>query len=210
MRMVNTMMETRQNISWLLAALILLSISHTATASEVDPWQALNKGEAVALMRHAIAPGNGDPPEFDVSDCATQRNLSKDGQLQAQQIGLQLRERGIKQADVYASQWCRCVDTAHNLEFGTVQTLPMLNSFYQNRATKEQQTTQLLNWITNRLAAVDTTKATEKTHSAPAILVTHQVNITALTGVFPSSGEVVIVTVNQGQVSVLASWIAEF
>jgi len=183
------------------------------TASETAAWEAFARGEAIAIMRHAIAPGTGDPAEFDLDDCKTQRNLSDEGQLQAQQIGSQIREHGIDNAEVYSSQWCRCVDTATNLDSGPVQQLPMLNSFFQDRSTENAQTGKLEQWIINRLSTNDSstdspTKADQQ-NTTPAILVTHQVNITALTGVFPGSGEVVFVTMSDDQLTVLTTWLAE-
>jgi len=135
--------------------------------------------------------------------------LSANGQQQAQNIGEQFKARGIEKADIYSSQWCRCVDTATNLKFGSVQSSPMLNSFYQNRATEAEQTAQLANWITKRLATRASDTTTDQQHTSPAILVTHQVNITALTGVFPSYGEVVFVALKNGQLTVLATWLSD-
>lgn len=195
---------------WLLTCLLTLGSTYTASAADTDAWEAFANGDAIALMRHAIAPGNGDPTEFNLVDCKTQRNLSEDGQLQAQQIGLQFKEQGIEQSDIFSSQWCRCVDTAVNLNLGSVQPLPMLNSFYQDRSTAAAQTEQLTRWIVDRLAANNSNSKADQQNTAPAILVTHQVNITALTDVFPSSGEVVFVTMDNDQPAVLATWLVEF
>lgn len=198
----------------LLACFFALSSAYTASASEIDGWKAFANGEAIALMRHAIAPGNGDPAEFSLNDCKTQRNLSEEGLLQAQQIGLQFKQHGLiqetMQTDIFSSQWCRCVDTAVNLDLGSVQQLPMLNSFYQDRSTESEQTEQLTQWIVNRLTAKSPNATADKKTTTPAILVTHQVNITALTGVFPSSGEVVFVSIDNNKPTVLATWLAEF
>jgi len=202
--------------SWLLTCLctcvFIFAPIHKATATtEQAAWEAFASGKAIAIMRHAIAPGNGDPVEFELGDCRTQRNLSKEGQLQAQQIGLQIKEHGIEQAEIYTSQWCRCFDTATNLELGSAQDLPMLNSFYQDRSTESAQTEQLTQWMVNRLTnSEDTNTTVDQQENAPAILVTHQVNITALTGVFPSSGEVVFVTLENDQLTALTTWNAEF
>jgi len=197
---------------WLRVRLLLFLLTITTTqsisATEPELWEAFNNGEVIALMRHAIAPGNGDPTEFNVNDCSTQRNLSKDGILQAQQIGLQIKANNTTQTDVYSSQWCRCYDTAINLNLGTVQKLPMLNSFYQNRSTEAAQTTQLKDWIINRLSNNTSTKNVNEPNTGPALLVTHQVNITALTGVFPSSGEIGFVGIDNSQITVLKTWLA--
>ena len=77
-----------------------------------NDWDALREPGAVAIMRHALAPGGGDPAGFDVTDCATQRNLDDRGRDQARAIGAALRERGFTFGRVLTSQWCRCRDTA--------------------------------------------------------------------------------------------------
>lgn len=214
---MNSVISNRFMYSWLISCLctclfvfVPIHVAAASEASEQIAWEAFASGKAIAVMRHAIAPGNGDPAEFELGDCKTQRNLSKEGQLQAQQIGMQIKERGIDNADIFTSQWCRCVDTAVNLELGSVEQLAMLNSFYQDRSTESIQTDQLMKWLVNRLTTKDANATVDQKKSASAVLVTHQVNITALTGVFPSSGEVVFVTMENDQLTVLATWNAEF
>lgn len=171
---------------------------HAATAIEKNAWNNLKTGNYVALMRHAIAPGNGDPTDFTLDDCDTQRNLSSEGRVQAQRIGATMKSYDINEAEIFSSQWCRCIDTASELGIGSSQELPFLNSFYQDRSTSESQTVELNNWIINRLNSVEQKRL-------PAVLVTHQVNITALTGVFPTSGEIVFLTLNDGALEVVTS-----
>lgn len=143
-------------------------------------WQAVARGGRVLLMRHALAPGGGDPAGFRLDDCATQRNLSSEGQDQARRIGDALRRADITRAQVYSSRWCRCLETGKLLALGKVTPLPTLDSFFSNRDREREQTSEILAWI----------KAADL--STPLVLVTHQVNITALTGVFPGSGEIVV------------------
>jgi phosphohistidine phosphatase SixA len=150
-------------------------------ANESVVWTALKSGNHFALLRHALAPGIGDPSNFEIGKCSTQRNLSNKGRNQAVKIGERFRANGIDKARVFSSQWCRCLETAKLLALGQVQELPALNSFFQKYERKESQTQMLKEW----LAKQDLTE--------PLVLVTHQVNITALTKVYPSSGELVIV-----------------
>lgn len=157
---------------------LLWAICLPALAAAND-WVALESPTAVALMRHALAPGTGDPTNFDLDDCATQRNLDDRGRAQARAIGAELRARGIVFDAVWTSQWCRCVETAELLALGTAQEIPSLNSFFQRRDRAEAQTAA--------------TRAALQTHSGGRLLlVTHQVNITALSGVFPGSGEIIV------------------
>ena len=133
----------------------------------------------MALMRHALAPGTGDPVRFNVNDCSTQRNLSDEGQEQSRRIGALFRQNGIDAALVYSSQWCRCLDTANLLGLGAVEPLRIINSFFQTFDRGPMQTAALGEWMAQAPLV------------QPTILVTHQVNITAFTGVYPSSGEIV-------------------
>jgi phosphohistidine phosphatase SixA len=167
----------------LLAAILYLTDAHRAagqTETLQALWAAIRQPGHVVLMRHALAPGTGDPANFRLGDCATQRNLSEAGRSQARRTGEAFRTHGIASAAIYSSQWCRCLETARLLGLGEVRELPSLNSFFGDSGQAPEATRQL-----NRdLAAMDL--------SAPVILVTHQVNITAFAGGFASSGEMVV------------------
>ena len=166
------------------ALLACLAAGPGATAGEDEDalWRALAEGRAFAMMRHAVAPGTGDPAHFDVDDCATQRNLSDEGRDQARAIGEKFRSNGIAEAAVHSSAWCRCRETAELLGLGPVATLEPLNSFFGRRERREPQTRDLEAWLSTFEG------------SQPLVLVTHQVNISALTGVYPASGETVVVS----------------
>jgi broad specificity phosphatase PhoE len=155
--------------------------SAAAEYNEALIWKALGSGNHIALLRHALAPGTGDPPEFQIGQCTTQRNLSDKGRDQAKAIGDRFRSNGIYTARIYSSQWCRCLETARLLKLGTVEELALLNSFFRHFERQESQTEAFLEWL--RQQDLD----------RPVVLVTHQVNITALTGIYPDSGELVIV-----------------
>lgn len=143
-------------------------------------WEALREGRAVLMLRHALAPGTGDPANFEVDDCSTQRNLNEAGREQARAWKPYLAEHGIEQARVFSSQWCRCLDTAREMDMGPVEEMQSLNSFFGNRGDGAMQTSQTIA-IVNELEP-----------GPPVILVSHQVNITALADVFPSSNEGVV------------------
>ena len=180
----------------LISATVLLMLSSPVWAkpSAYNIWDMLRQGGHVALLRHAIAPGTGDPPEFTLRDCATQRNLSTAGRRQATAIGERFRENGIPFAQVFSSQWCRCLETARLLDLGPVVELSLLNSFFRHFERREGQTAELKGWLAAQALA------------RPTVLVTHQVNITALTGVYPASGELVVIEVgDQGEVSVVGT-----
>lgn len=166
----------------LMLAFAAASVSAQSTRSgEAALWAALKAGEAFAIMRHALAPGVGDPDDFSVDDCATQRNLSADGRAQARAIGERFGRNGIDQARVYSSAWCRCKDTATLLGLGKVEVLEPLNSFFQDYDRRAPQTNDLKAWLATAPL------------SPPLVLVTHQVNISALTGRPTRSGEVLVV-----------------
>jgi len=175
-----------------------LTLIHTAPGFssniDIELWNSLRSGNSLVLIRHALAPGTGDPNHFKLGDCSTQRNLSAAGRTQAQVIGKQFRAHGIQQAQVFSSQWCRCMETAELLELGPVTELPELNSFFQQHERRDSQTQRLKKWL-------DRAKFDQ-----PLVLVTHQVNITALTDFYPASGEMVIVKRSEsGEILVLGS-----
>lgn len=157
-------------------------------------WSKLREGTAVAIMRHALAPGYSDPAGFDKSDCSTQRNLSDQGRRQAKLIGKIFRKQQITDARLYSSQWCRCVDTAELLDLGPVIEMQALNSFFENRAAGPEQNSELQSILTKLL----------QPGAKPVVMVSHQVNINALTGTGTSSGETLIIALEAGKVRVLA------
>ena len=170
----------RARVALLFAVMMigLVGVTSPVAANQTgDLWQALRSGGHVVLMRHALAPGTGDPDIFTLGDCSTQRVLSQEGHEQAARIGDLFRANGIQDAQILSSQWCRCLETARGLALGSVQELPPLNSFFQDRGNRDRQTQQLADWL--RTADL----------IQPTVLVTHQVNITALTGLYPQSGE---------------------
>src|SRR3546814_19163678 len=110
-----------------LAALVLLcSVGRPAGAAETEEalWAALKQGGHVAIMRHATAPGFGDPEGFRLNDCSTQRNLSDAGRAQARRIGDAIRAHGVTIGRVLSSRWCRCLETAALLGLGPVEAYP--------------------------------------------------------------------------------------
>lgn len=161
-----------------IAAVVIACLPVSAAAQDLS---ALKAPGAVALMRHAVAPGTGDPAGFKLGDCATQRTLSEEGRAQARRIGAALREAGVEIDHVWTSQWCRSSETAELLGLGAVEERPPLNSFFAGRGDAAAQTaaTQAL------IVALP--------RGERAMLVTHYVNIRALTGVAPRSGEIVVV-----------------
>ena len=184
MRMKPRCLMSRCLAAGIAILLSLFSVLHSALASEtVDEtlWQAFKAGEAFAIMRHAIAPGTGDPANFKLGECSTQRNLSVEGREQARRAGELFRANGVKEALVYSSQWCRCRETARLLATGPVRDLESLNSFYEAYERRSGQTRELKAWLQARPTG------------KPLILVTHQVNITALVGDSVRSGEIFFV-----------------
>jgi len=154
-----------------------------AAVAQSEAWTALRSGQAVLLLRHASAPGTGDPANFVLEDCSTQRNLSEQGRAEARRWGDLLRRHGITTARVLCSRWCRALETARQLDLGPVEPLPPLDSFFAGAGDRDVQTAALRRFLEAPSA------------DGPVILVSHQVNITALTGVFPRSGEGLILRV---------------
>lgn len=159
-------------------------------ASEDAAWDALRAG-GIVLFRHANAPGGGDPAGMRLGDCATQRNLDESGRQQARRIGEAFRSRRIAVGSVLSSQWCRTLETAELAFPGRAQPEPIVNSFFDDRSKGPQQT-----FAARELLAGWAGPGT-------LVVVTHQVNITALTGIVPASGEGVVVQAGGGVVTVV-------
>ena len=141
----------------------------------------LKEGKKVVFLRHAIAPGNGDPVNFDIKDCSTQRNLNNKGIIQSRKIGTFFLTNNIKIDKVLSSEWCRCKDTA-KIAFGKFKTLSALNSFYEARYAKNKfkQIKDLKKYINNWES------------DSNLIIVTHYIVISTLLNTTTSSGEMVI------------------
>jgi len=148
----------------------------------------LQDGQHVLLMRHADAPGYGDPAGYVISQCSTQRNLDDYGKRQAKAIGMWLASQGIQKADVFSSPWCRCLDTATLLNKGPIKIEPSLGSFFDNMSLEKKQTKELEGLIKSELS---------RQSKGPVILVTHHVNIQAFTGKVVGVGDMVLVKVNK-------------
>ena len=145
-------------------------------------WNYLKEGGYYVFIRHALAPGNGDPVNFELEDCSTQRNLNQQGIDQSIRIGEEFKNKDIPISRVLTSQWCRCKDTAF-YAFNDYIEFPDLNSTYSSKfqQNKFDQISSLINYINN----TDLKKKNE-------IFVTHYVIIGALTNYYPDSAEIVI------------------
>ena len=182
-----------RGLAWIFICLTLptLAWANPTELAHRDPWAIWKQPGVHAVMRHATAPGTGDPEGFTLGVCSTQRNLSAAGRAEARAFGQRVRSNGVRISKVYSSQWCRCKHTAQELALGDAVELPALNSFFQERDKSGEQTRALLAFI-------------EKLPPNENVLfVTHQVNITSLTGVYPSPGEVVLFRFENGQVKVV-------
>ena len=145
----------------------------------------LKEGKKIIFIRHAIAPGNGDPDDFDINDCETQRNLSKKGIEQSKNIGIYFEKNKIKIDKILSSEWCRCKDTA-KIAFKNFETFDALNSFFSEklRKNKDRQIKDLKKYISRWNG------------EGNLVLVTHYVVILEIINKAVSSGEIVILDKN--------------
>lgn len=151
------------------------------TASDHD-LATLARPNIVVMLRHANAPGVGDPPGFRLQACDTQRNLDGGGRAQAARLGAAWRAAGVRPTRIWSSAWCRCLDTARLMDLGPVTVLPLLNSFFGDGAARERQTAELSRFIDGL-----------DPRGGPYLMVTHQVNITALSGHGADSGGGIVI-----------------
>jgi phosphohistidine phosphatase SixA len=168
----------------LLGALLTISALHANANLAND----LIDGQHILLMRHADAPGYGDPAGYQLDNCSTQRNLGDRGREQAAMIGQWLKSQGVTSAKVLSSPWCRCLDTAKLLKKGLVATSPVLGSFFDDMSLEKQQTRALEKLIQIELL---------ENPKTPIILVTHHVNIQAYAGKTVHVGDMVLVKVDK-------------
>ena len=182
----------------LLCLLMFLPVFHPATAAapaaqgDEAMWQRLRTGGVIVLMRHAATtPGVGDPPGFTLDQCATQRNLSAGGRDDARAIGAAFRHHNIVPGAVWSSRWCRCLETAR-LAFDMVKPEPALDSMFNiDDATGATRLRELYARLEDQRIV------------GPLVLVTHDVNIRALTGEYVAQGEMVLTVLRDKRLQVI-------
>lgn len=152
-----------------------------ATPWEASTLNALARPDTLIMIRHANAPGVGDPEGFALNRCATQRNLDNTGRAQAEALGNRWKQAGIFPSRIFTSAWCRCVDTAIRLQMGPVAIMSELNASWEAIDPRTRQTARLKDFI-YRLDP----------RGGPYVMVTHQINITELTGAVVNSANGVV------------------
>jgi phosphohistidine phosphatase SixA len=167
---------------YLQCLLIVFSMLPFSTVAS-DLSDRLTSGSHVLLMRHAYAPGVGDPPGYSLDRCETQRVLDAKGKDQSVRIGRWLKAQGVSQARVFSSPWCRCQQTAELLALGKVTIEPSLASFFDQPQQAAARNTDLQDFIA---------KAMRAPSKQPLVLVTHHVNILELVGKNIGSGDMVL------------------
>jgi phosphohistidine phosphatase SixA len=156
-------------------------LAFMACDAGADDWAVLREPGAIALIRHADAPGTGDPRGWRLDDCGTQRNLSDRGRRHASALGNTFRAKAITAEKVISSQWCRAVDTATLMQLGVVEQQSAFNNayvLYEKRAELTRAARDVLSRWNGR---------------GLLVVVTHGDNIELLTGVMPAQGEIVAV-----------------
>ena len=167
---------------------LIIFISLTSSVKADFNKKLLNKledGGKLIFIRHAYAPGGSDPSNFNLNDCSTQRNLSKEGRKQAANIGEFFRNKKVKIDKVLSSEWCRCKETS-SIAFNNFQTKKFLNSFYSSKFAKNKKSQMI-----NLKKYINSWKSDKN-----LVLVTHYVVISEALNYAPSSGEIVITDKN--------------
>lgn len=178
MHLMPPILERRQCLRWLAGSAATMATctidARTAPSELAAVWR---QSGGVLMLRHASTePGLGDPPGFSLKQCSTQRNLSEQGRAEALAMGRWLQQHQLRADAVLSSQWCRCQDTAR-LAFGQVQDWPALNSTFSGQGQEAAQNEALRERLVQMPAG------------RMEIWVTHQVNMTTLTGAYPGLGE---------------------
>ncbi|HUG85233.1 MAG TPA: histidine phosphatase family protein, partial [Euzebya sp.] len=171
----------------------------SAHDSEVDPdlLAQLQDGGEVLLFRHALT----DTTQVDADpsargSCAQQRNLSAEGRAQATRIGQAIRDLGLSVGPVYASPYCRTLETATAIGADAVTSDALLSltaaPSTEDAAAIVEQGRQL---ILAELGGDDL-----------AVAVTHTQNVEALTDVLVEEGDAVVLGAGaDGQFEVLGT-----
>jgi broad specificity phosphatase PhoE len=181
-------MRTAALRSWWVAVLLACAwAAPTAALADEAMWKLLKGGGQVVLMRHAVTtPGVGDPEGMVLADCSTQRNLSDEGRTHARQIGEAFRARNVAVTQLYASPWCRSLETARLAFRKDPEIAPALGNLFGRSDPDGRQVAQLR------------ALASRKPLSGNVVMVSHGSTILALTGVSPATGEMVVVTPQGG------------
>ena len=171
-------------INLIIFLFLLISFNKLAYSKE-NIIEKIKEGKKIIFIRHAVAPGSGDPVDINLEDCKTQRNLNDEGIKQSKNIGNFFKRNNISIGKVLSSEWCRCKDTAYNA-FKEYKTFDALNSFYDKkfRKNKKKQIKKLKKYIR------------EWNSEANLVLITHYVVILEILGVGVSSGEIIITNKN--------------
>jgi phosphohistidine phosphatase SixA len=177
---VSVKLRAQARVAIVSLGLALLAPVQLAAADDAL-WTRLKSGGHVILIRHAETdPGVGDPPGFKVDDCATQRNLNAAGREAARRLGAEFTRRGIPVAKVLSSRWCRALETAR-LAFGNAEPWPALDNTFDTPQRREPQMRDVRKALGGPV------------RGGNLVLVTHGVNVYALSGVSPGTAEPVVV-----------------
>ena len=180
-------LKRKENTFYMKATLTTLLMACCFLAQASDLSQKLQSSEYVLLMRHTLAPGIGDPANYSLEDCKTQRNLNSEGKSQAVFVGEWLKKQGVKNAEVHSSVWCRCKDTATLLNFGEYKVEPALASFFDDMSKAKESNLKLQRFIAGKIKSKG---------DKALIMVTHHVNILEFMGENIASGDMVLAKVN--------------
>ena len=169
----------------LLCILTFWSCGSSYSSGDYDKYLSIYEkidkiGANVIFLRHALAPGTGDPKNFELTDCFSQRNLDTVGRKQAEELGNFFRQNEVKFDEILTSEWCRCKETAVLIRLGQWNTFLGLNSFFEGHANKKKT----LSLLDQKLDLIKPGKL--------ILMITHQVVISAVTGSFVASGEMVL------------------
>ena len=176
------MIQRRWQLFFVFLLFVQGSVESLAQPDAISLENALKTRGTVIMFRHALAPGFGDPSNFRVDDCNTQRNLDARGREQSKAIGSQFKRLGFSSDVVYSSPWCRCLETARLMDIGPVTSFDGLGSFFEGHVNRDQTLDQL----NTQLGSI------AQSQDKPVVMVTHQVVISAVTRMGTTSGEAIL------------------
>jgi phosphohistidine phosphatase SixA len=171
------------------------ALASRGTAAE-SVWESLRRGGMAVLIRHTTAPGRGDPANFDLARCETQRNLSDEGREEARALGRVLQQQRVKVGAVFSSQYCRVAETARLVSGPeqTVQSLPLLNSSFEEERPLRERRAQALRRQIRALSSQD---------GGNTLMFSHAFNIDDAFGIWLENGEMLVVRTDAEESSAL-------
>jgi phosphohistidine phosphatase SixA len=167
---------------YMLSGVLMLALAGGIVGATVPSSESAFTSGQVLLIHHATADQGTDAASLRFADCATQRNLSDAGRLEAQRMGARLSEHGFLVSKVLVSPFCRTMQTATLMK---LQSIEVSLEFQNIRDGGRDAATA---------ARVEAARNIVDSWRGPGVLVvvTHSSMLKALTGLEPDDRKFIV------------------